>query len=387
MLTIIQGESSSTTSRVTTNSDNQTSTTASADTALLFFFTLSNGDITTISRQSGAYTTTLRDGEVLTVPSISATTTGQTSTASRTSSISSTSSQESNTITSTVDIAGAGGQGAATATYSSTTSTTSAASSGGGGGSNDPPAGTIAGGVVGGAAGLAVLVLIAMLFLRWYRRKNQVGHRELPPGSASSPEASEHPADRSGPGMAERAGLMPFAAALPALFRHQNRSAEGSAPSERGFTRVSGRKLPSAFSGGMSSEGEGSRQQQQQSPPGMPLTGSPPDERNLSSTSFYRDSQGFYGGDGAVDRSSTSPTSATSPTSPTSPSSNAPIHTGPEMMTMSPGPQRQPQVHSGGPYYLSPGVDMASSPPGAAAQFARSDTPSSLRNSRFTEDM
>lgn len=331
----------------------------------------------------------MRDGEVLTVPSISATTTGQTSTASRTSSISSTSSEETNTITSTADVSGVGGQGAttATATYSSTTSTTSAASGGGGGGSNDTPAGTIAGGVVGGAAGLAVLVLIAMLFVRWYRRKGQLGHRELPPGSATSPDTSEQPPDRGGPGMAERAGLMPFAAALPALFRHQNRSVEGSAPSERGFTRVSGRKLPSAFSGGMSSDEAGSHQQRQQSPPGMPLTGSPPDERNLSSTSFYRDSQGFYGGDGTAGRSSTSPTSATSPTSPTSPSSNAPIHPGPEMMTMSPGPQRQPQVHSGGPYTMSPGLDMASSPSGAAAQFARSDTPSSLRNSRFTEDM
>ncbi|KAK4548566.1 hypothetical protein LTR36_009476 [Oleoguttula mirabilis] len=173
--------------------------------------------------------------------------------------------------------------------------------------------------------------------------------------------------------MAERAGLMPMMGAVPALFRHQNRSQDQqSEPSERGFTRVSGRKLPSSFSPGMSSP-----------PPTMPLSG--PD-LNLSTTSFYRDSAGFYGGEGGGAGGAMSPTAAAAP----------------EELTLSPGPQRRPTVHAGGPYVMSPPAsspsspsnpaDSALSPPGTGttATFDRSDTPSSLdpnRGSRFTEEV
>lgn len=199
-------------------------------------------------------------------------------------------------------------------------------------------------------------------------------HQALPPGSASAP-GDEQTVDRSAPGMAERAGLMPLVAAIPGLMRHQNRSTEPSEPSERGFTRVSGRKLPSAFSEGMTSEGP----IREQLPPAMPLSNSPPDaERSLSGNSFYRDSTGFYGGDGdnGLTRSSNSPTS------PGAIHGKAPE---PELMM---GPQRQPQVHAGGPYNLTPtSADTPSSPTAATANFGRSETPASLRNSRFTEDM
>ena len=147
-----------------------------------------------------------------------------------------------------------------------------------------------------------------MMFLRWYRRRSQMGHQALPPNSAAlSPDMDQGPSHRGQPGMAERAGLMPFAAAVPALFRHQNRSRESDsaepATGERGFTRVSGRKLPSAWSEGMTSP----PQPTMSPPPTMPLVGGTGDhDRNLSSTSFYRDSTGFYGGHGG-DRRPSSP--------------------------------------------------------------------------------
>lgn len=131
----------------------------------------------------------------------------------------------------------------------------SLASGGGSGNSTPPPPGTIAGGVVGGAAGLAVLLLAAMLLLRWYRRRAQLGHTALLQSAPNTYSDNEPGLSRDSPGMAERAGMRPWAAAVPAIFRHQPSHAAISpvAGSERSFQRVSGRKLPSAFSPGMES--------------------------------------------------------------------------------------------------------------------------------------
>lgn len=221
--------------------------------------------------------------------------------------------------------------------------------------------------------------------------------------------------------MAERAGLRPLVGAVPAFLRHTNRSAQPSTPpSERGFTRVSGRKLPSQFSPGMTSSSP--------PPPEMPLAAAgmrSPDpndhERNLSATSFYRDSDGFYGGTGAPVNTTSAygtqgatdsrgPFDAHSP----SPSESLEDARGPTPeevnMTLSPGPQRTPTVHRGGPYTLSPSSTVPSTPAmplspaipssgvgsplvghfGPGTGYARSETPSSQpdeRGSRFTEEV
>jgi hypothetical protein len=211
----------------------------------------------------------------------------------------------------------------------------------------------------------------------------------------SSPDDDRTMSSR-GPGMAERAGLTPLVNAVPALFRHQNRSREEPPPpisTERGFTRVSGRKLPSAFSEGMSSPGGSGGLASPGPPPTMPLT-SPEynisQERNLSSTSFYRDSQGFYGGQGG------SPAVAGAgaavlhelPDSP-SPDRGSPSPEGD--IALSPGPQRTPTVHQGGPYIMEPSRSVPSTPvtgpgyvPGAMG-VARSGTPTG--SSKFAEDV
>ncbi|KAK0893963.1 hypothetical protein LTR02_012545 [Friedmanniomyces endolithicus] len=368
--------------------------------AAFYLATLADGAVQTLSRASQSYLTTFSDGSVATVPAATGsyvTTTGADGVMSvvyeTTSAVGS--GVEQSTITSIATIGGAIQQGTAT-TSTSSSSKTGGALNGGGGSSNNTtaPPGTIAGGVVGGAAGLAVILLIAMLFLRYYRRRSQLGHQALPANAGVSPEPHHSPDLSRGPGMAERAGLMPaLGAAVPALFRHSNRSAEGPAPSERSFTRVSGRKLPSSFSPGMSTNPP---------PPGMPLAGS---EHNLSTTSFYRDSTGFYGGGSNGAESSVSPGEG---------SGARPLAAAAatEALTLSPGPQRRPTVHTGGPYVMSsppmgPGASSPTSParllrkgaggPGSppgtaatAATFERSGTPSSLeggRGRRFTEEV
>ena len=293
-----------------------------------------------------------------------------------------------------VGAAGIGGS----VTSSAASTTTSAAGGGGGGGSSEPaPAGTIAGGVVGGAAGLALVLVAAMLFLRWYRRKAGTGHHALSASSAAiSPDLDRTPMSGSGPGMAERAGLMPFAAAIPGLFRHQNRSQVsdgGAATGERGFQRVSGRKLPSQFSEGMTGPPP---RDMTSPPPTMPLVGAT--HHNMSNTSFYRDSQGFYGGEGQPRAGSPNPFSDLTPIDTDVSETEKPSATGP---IMSPGPQRKPTVHRGGPYVMSPttassdtrGQLSPGSPPwtaGTTATFSRSETPASFegsRGSRFMEEV
>lgn len=359
---ILIGNNSTTTSKTTI-------TITRSSTSTLYYATLDDGDVSTITRSSTAFTTTV-DGEVFTVP-------GYFDSQVPLQSSTSTTSIESTTTTSTPAVSGAGGAqtyGTPANTGAAGPTSTDASNTDDGGNHNStPPAGTIAGGVVGGCAGLAVVVLIAMLFVRWYRRKSQMGHQALPPGTAGGSEEQS----RSAPGMAERAGIVPFAAAVPALFRHQNRSTEPE-QSERGFTRISGRKLPSQWSEGMNSN----------QAPNMPLTATTPAEesagRNLSNASFSRDSQGLYGGNGGdLSPGAASPESI----------SRGPLRTSDpgSVMMMSRGPERQPQVHYGGAVQRPGQASTLSTTPPAAGALGRSETPSSLldpnRSSRFTEDM
>lgn len=337
-----------------------TITVTRSSTSTLFYATLDGGEVSTITRSRAPFTTTLA-GEVFTVP-------GYSDSQSRLQTT-----QDSTIATATGNVSGAGGA-QTYGTPATTAPTSTSTNDNGGGGSSTPPAGTIAGGVVGGAAGLAVIVLIAMLFFRWYRRKVQTGHQALSHGSTGGHDEQS----RSGPGMAERAGIIPFAAAVPSLFRHQNQDS-GSEQHERGFTRISGRKLPSQWSEGMTSA----------HPPNMPpdpISSGAEGGRHLTGSSFYRHSGGLSDGSGELSPSNASPESM----------ERGHLRTSdPGTMMMSPGPERQPQVHYGSAQNFSrPGQasTLSVSPPGASASvLRRSETPSSIiepnRSSRFTEDM
>lgn len=108
----------------------------------------------------------------------------------------------------------------------------------------------VIGGVIGGIAGVAVLALLVLLVLRYKRKKNaqaaessdRTGFTTIGDGSSGATGS-----------MAERAGA---ASAVTAAFaglagKRPNRAQEGPPPSsERGFYRVSGRKLPSVLHNG-----------------------------------------------------------------------------------------------------------------------------------------
>ncbi|TQV93096.1 hypothetical protein IF1G_08399 [Cordyceps javanica] len=118
----------------------------------------------------------------------------------------------------------------------------------------------IVGGVVGSIAGVAFLALLVMLALRYKKRKG--GSESLPSstearGLAALPAPGSHATNA----MAERnAAASSFNAAFSALAnKNQSRRAaevapdmpEGASGGERGFYRVSGRKLPSVlYTGG-----------------------------------------------------------------------------------------------------------------------------------------
>jgi len=394
----------------TSSSGSQTEdSTSSVDFAALFLATQSNGEVATLTRSSESFTTTLSDGQTATVsPSATSGTSSRTSASSASESVTTISSDgsttrstvfsteiptstrtssESNPVPSDdsdgVGLVGVAGDGA-TATSNGITSTSTVAANDG---DDDAvaPAGTIAGGVVGGAAGLALVLAIVLLFMRRYKKRALLGHQALPANAAGSGANSAGGSTSGGAGMAERAGLMPFAGAVPALFRHQNRSQNtGPETGERGFQRVAGRKLPSAYSEGMT----GPTHKPTSPPPTMPLVspdGHDGTEGNLSSHSFYRDSDGFYGGDGSL-----------SAPDPFSDSNAAGVAAGTgttEHMVMSPGPQRRPTIHAAKSNVQSPSVATSGTPswtPSSAAPFARSETPVSLdgsRNSRFTEEV
>ena len=352
--------------------------------------TLSGGVVSTMTESRTAHTTTLSDGSMTTsygsfVP-ISTTSSGQidsdSSSASQGSSISSSATSDgslfstattSPTPTSGPGVGGSGGLSGSTPTGSSASSTSSAAGGDGPSDSSTPPTPVLAGGIVGGFAGLAVLLLVAMLFLRWYRRRTSM-HRLV--GDASEGQRSlEEPTSRHGPGMAERAGLLPLMTTAGGIF-HRHRHEPEEMSGERGFQRVSGRKLPSAFSEGMTSP-----------PPILMPAAFENHARNTSNASFFRDSRGFYNESGSGSGENAAELAGTPPTE---------IH--------HPGPARVATLHPGGPYSLSHGISPPASPSAGLLQgrsvtpnlphsptgtAPRSDTPGTVAShgSRFTEEV
>jgi hypothetical protein len=153
-----------------------------------------------------------------------------------------------------------------------------------------PPTTTVVAGVVGGVAGLAVVVFLAMLLLRWKRRQGS-GLRLLNDGNRSQSFTAGNrpgPGGPSGHSVAER--LLPFAvpASLAALTGHKRLHTPPSAPSEpsdspeRSFYRVSGKKLTSVLESG--GDGYSEPQKRHESVQSM-----------RSTSSYYRDSHGWYG--------------------------------------------------------------------------------------------
>ena len=235
------------------------------------------------------------------------------------------------------------------------------------------------GGVVGGVAGLAIILLFLLFLLR--RRRAKARQQTI---SAPMPQA-QPPAAGTG-ATTERSSVVPFASSP--LFRRlrpgsgQTAATSDTAPSERGFQNMGGRKLESV----LSSRGDGYSDPFPPSgvPPrnyagtaaGLGLAGSagaaagaprgagqgpspgPSDDETLSGSSFYRDSHGFYGGS---NEGQAGPSG--------SPSTSPPQGAGSleqEVAVTRPGPARTPVINQPGfaPPRQPPGTGRGTPPPG-----------------------
>ena len=290
--------------------------------------------------------------------------------------------------------AGAGGIGATSNTSGAPTST-STSGSGSGGGSNTPATPALIGGIVGGISGLVLILLAALLLLRW--KKGRLGSGERRTISPPMLQTSA-PGNPPQTGTTQRSSTTPIAAAgIFGRFRpssSQTATTSDTAPSERGFQKISGRKLPSVLTSGgdgygaagssaaagagavAASKGGPSDHQERGVAPGQgPFAGLAPGLRpstahSLSGSSFYRDSKGFYGG---VVPESTSGSGATEPSG--SPTSSSPTFPSPLAVaggakdpgnpnrkpTIRPGPARQPVMHEAGT--VPPRPPRATPPP------------------------
>lgn len=234
-----------------------------------------------------------------------------------TSSTSQTSSSEaSSSVTnsaSSAATAGVGGFGIPGDTAAASTTPTAATGNGANHPSNNNSISTpqVVGSVIGSLAGLTVLLVLALLILRRYKRKQRALQ-----GLSETGTADTRPIAGAGQQMAQQSSFMPAAAA--SFFSRFSSSSRGTVDpggtlgQERGFQKISGRKLPSAFSEGMTSDSV------------------PFDRATLSGSSFYRDSQGFYGGPGVAA---------------TATAAGRSHHAGVEKEKLMPSPARTPVVH------------------------------------------
>ncbi|KAI0119913.1 hypothetical protein GGR51DRAFT_495552 [Nemania sp. FL0031] len=241
---------------------------------------------------------------------------------------------------------------------SPTSTSTSGADSG------NTPAATIAGSVVGAISGLVIILLVAAAILRWKKRqlttavlqgsRGGAGHDAITTGGSGGPGGGG-----SVGAMAQRRRSIPFAisATLANLSGNSrfSKSTVSSDGGERGFTKISGRKLPPVLQFG----GDGY---------------SDPRESRMSDQSIdYRASQNFFG---------EAPLSRLAVGSPMLQDSGVPVfHASPaRTATATPGPFSNPFSD-----------DHAIEPPSDPAGFLRpsQDRPTRSRGSfsRFTENL
>ncbi|PSS00759.1 hypothetical protein BD289DRAFT_479220 [Coniella lustricola] len=216
-----------------------------------------------------------------------------------------------------------GASAASTVIAGGSSSTASAAAAGSSSSGTSTQTSEVVGGIFGGIAGLALLVAFAFMILRmkksgWCQLKLAGGDD----GASTTASAAIEPAPASGPdssgsgayGTMQQTGSQSVAASIAALAGKRNsRERAGSGPemAERGFVRVSGRKLPPVLQYG----GDG-------------YTDPRGDRNSLNSdvsASVYRDSMAVF------DQPNHTPLALGSPMRPVS-----------GIMTVNPGPRRTP---------------------------------------------
>ena len=238
-------------------------------------------------------------------------------------------------LSTTTREAGGFGVGGGTATSAAPLATSSSAAATAAS-SATPTYVPVVGGVLGGLAGLAVLLVAALFLLRWYKRRERAAGRLRDDDDERAVPSTSH----SAAPMAQNSAAPWGAAALAPLIRrirpHSTATAAttDTGPSERGFQKISGRKIESVLvSGGDGYGGRG------------------PGAGNLSGQSFYRDSSGTYGGGESQNSSMIVGPASPRKSAATSDYTDMSGIAGPsnlgrgldkEVVTMRPGPARQP---------------------------------------------
>ncbi|KNG87710.1 hypothetical protein ANOM_003912 [Aspergillus nomiae NRRL 13137] len=164
--------------------------------------------------------------------------------------------------------------------------------------------GKIAGGVVGGVAGAMALVLLVFIILRRRRAYQNRAPEVLPPGDMTGTAVGEGSVTRSADVVSRRSSNDPlftasyFAPAFMKRWRQSRLSTHtestlDSSTSERGFQKISGRKIPSVLQSGGDGYGggfsEGSPTMSEPSvsfPPGSPVLPRSPTSQPPPSTPY-----------------------------------------------------------------------------------------------------
>jgi hypothetical protein len=206
---------------------------------------------------------------------------------------------------------GGAGSGSPTTAVASATSSSSSF----GGSALGPATPAVVGGVVGGVAGVAFLLLIFLALLRWYRKRLQ-SRGQLPEQIAARSATGGPPSGANQ--TSSQSSHSPFTAAILSStrrWRPQSSTTTATAvtdyttvpDSERGFQRIAGRKIAPVIGSGSDQYGGNYGAFEKDFPEGRLTRDSPSgpqartpnkQERDLADSSFYRDSQGFYGGRG-----------------------------------------------------------------------------------------
>ena len=311
-------------------------------------------------------------GTVQSSSSLVSNTRSSTTTSSLLQSTSSASASASGSSSATGIIGGGAGGPTGSGTGQPSASSTAAAPAGSGGDSG-PPTGTVVGGVVGGVCGVALLIILLLLLLRSRRKGRQPG-TIFPPMTQTSTQAA---AAERGTTTDRSSAALPLAGA--GFWRSlrprsgQTATTTETAPSERGFQNLGGRKLESVlstrgdgygdtpFGAAGTLGGAGASSERGPPPPPIPIVTAAPgaapghlSPESLSGSSFYRDSQGFYGGPGQGDPEPPSNHwsmyvgAGSRPSSPGIPLGPGPSHPGEGIAVMRPSPARTPITSQGG---------------------------------------
>jgi hypothetical protein len=256
--------------------------------------------------------------------------------------------------------AGSGGAGGTLTALPTSTSTDPSSPAG----PLDPTTSSIVGGIVGGFAGIALVVLAVLIAVKW-KRQHGKGIQLLTEGDRPD-NGGKSLSSRGGPGAPGGGrGSWAIPAALASLTGYKQASQatiEGPETSEKGFYRVSGRKITSVLQSGGDGYGE---------PSSSDIRAS-----TISGTSFYRpDSIAMFSDPNS------SPLQLGSPMRPES-----------GIMIMRSGPARTP-VQEQGPVFddtgpLTPPASAADRDPLGRSLLNQSGSGASAGSpSRFTEEI